>query len=170
MAVTANISAAVSGAQTSVLDLGTATFPFSASASTAFSTSGTGAGQVDRVFTDTRTLAASATEDLDLAGSLTDAYGATITMARIKAIYVSAAAANTNNVQVTRSASNGVPWLLAAGDGIALRPGAYILWGSGVADATGVAVTAGTGDLITFTNSAGTTSVTYTVIILGCSA
>ena len=170
MAVTANISASVSGSQTSALDLGTITFPFSSTASTAFTTSGTGAGQVDTVFTDTRTLSASATEDLDLAGSLTGALGATLTFARIKAIYVKASASNTNNVQVTRPASNGVPWLMAAGDGIALRPGAFMIWGSGSADATGVAVTAGTGDLITFTNSAGTTSVDYTVVILGCSA
>jgi hypothetical protein len=125
---------------------------------------------VDVVFTDTRTLAASATEDLDLAGSLTGALGATLTFARIKAIFVSAAAANTNNVNVTRPASTGTPWLLAAGDGIALRPGAAFTWVSGTADATGVAVTAGTGDLVTFTNSAGTTSVTYTVVVLGCSA
>ena len=169
MAVTANVSASVSGTQTSALDLGIVSFPFSTSASAAY-TSGTGAGQVDVVFTDTRTLSASATEDLDLAGSLTGALGTTLTFARIKAIFVSAAAANTNNVQVTRPASNGVPWLLAAGDGIALRPGAFMVWGSGSTDASGVAVTAGTGDLITFTNSAGTTSVTYTVVILGCSA
>jgi hypothetical protein len=169
MAVTANVSASVSGSQTSALDLGTVTFPFSTSASAAY-TSGTGAGQVDVVFTDTRTLSASATEDLDLAGSLTGALGTTLTFARIKAVFVSAAAANTNNVNVTRPASNGTPWLLAAGDGIALRPGAFLAWGSGAADATGVAVTAGTGDLITFTNSAGTTSVTYTVVIVGCSA
>lgn len=169
MAVTANISASVSGTQSSALDLGTISFPFATTGSTAFS-SGTGAGQVDRVFTDTRTLTASGTEDLDLAGSLTDAFGATITFARIKAIYVSALSTNTNNVQVTRPASNGVPWLMAAGDGIALRPGAFCIWGSGVADATGVAVAAGTGDLVTFTNSAGTTGVTYTVVIVGCSA
>jgi hypothetical protein len=169
MAVTANVSLGVSGSQTSALDLGTVTFPFSASGGAAY-TSGTGAGQVDRVFTDIRTLGASGTEDLDLAGSLTDVFGATITFARIKAIFVTAAAANTNNVQVTRPASNGAPWLMAAGDGIALRPGAAFAWASGAADATGVAVTAGTGDLVTFTNSAGTTSVTYTVVIVGCSA
>lgn len=169
MAVTANLSIGVSGSQTSALDLGTVTFPFSASAGASYST-GTGAGQVDRVFTDTRTLAASATEDLDLAGSLTDALGATITFARIKAVFVSAAAANTNNVQVTRPASNGVLVFMAAGDGIALRPGAAFTWLSGTADATGVAVTAGTGDLLTITNSAGTTGVTYTVVVVGCSA
>jgi hypothetical protein len=169
MAVSANVSLGVSGSQTSALDLGTVTFPFSASGGAAYTT-GTGAGQVDVVFTDTRTLSASATEDLDLAGSLTGALGTTLTFARIKAVFVTAAAANTNNVNVTRPASNGVPWLLAAGDGIALRPGAAVAWASGSADATGVVVTAGTGDLITFTNSAGTTSVSYTVVVLGCSA
>lgn len=169
MPVNATVSVGVNGSQTSLLDLGTAAFPFSTSSSVAY-TSGTGAGQVDVAFTDTRTLAASATENLDLAGTLTDAFGATVTFARIKAIYISAAAGNTNDVQVTRPASNGVPFLMAAGDGIALRKGAGFAWWSGPADATGVAVTAGTGDLITVTNSAGTTSVTYTVIILGCSA
>jgi len=171
MAVTANLTVSASGSQTgSTIVGGAPTYPFSTSASAAYS-SGTGAGQVDRVYTATRTLSASATEDLDLAGSLTDALGNTaIAFARIKSILVSAAAANTNNVQVTRPASNGVPWLMAAGDGIALRPGAAVAWLSGAADASGVVVTAGTGDLITVTNSAGTTSVTYTIVITGCSA
>ena len=120
--------------------------------------------------TSLSTLSASATENLDLAGSLTGALGTTLTFARIKAVFISAAAANTNDVQVTRPASNGTAIFMAAGDGIALRPGAAFAWVSGSADATGVAVTAGTGDLITVTNSAGTTSVTYTVVVLGCSA
>ena len=163
------VSQGINGTQTTTLDLGTVSFPFSNTASVAYA-SGTAAGQVDMAFTDTRTLSASGTEDLDLAGVLVGAFGATLTFARIKAVQFSAAAGNTNNVQVTRSASNGVPWLMAAGDGIALRPGAAFTWSSGTGDATGVVVTGGTGDLITVTNSAGTTSVTYTVIILGCSA
>jgi len=125
---------------------------------------GTGANQAKAVFTDTRTLSASATENLDLAGALTDAFGVTVAADRIKAIMFTAAAANTNAVQVTRPASNGVPFLMAASDGIALTPGAGFcaVW----PDATGIDVTAGTGDIITVTNSAGSTSVTYTVAIL----
>jgi len=169
MAVNANVSFGVSGSQSSALDLGTVTFPFAASFGAAYST-GTGAGQVDRVYTKIRTLSASGTEDLDLAGSLTDALGATITFARIKALFVKAAVGNTNLVQVTRSGSNGVPWLMAAGDGIALRPGEFQAFGCDATDATGYVVTGGTGDLITFTNSAGTTGVTYTIVVLGCSA
>jgi hypothetical protein len=163
-----NVTQSIQGNQTTALDLGTVSFPFTNTASVSY-VSGVGAGAVDMCFTDTRTLSASATEDLDLAGSLTGAFGTTLTFARIKAIQVSAASGNTNNVQVTRPASNGVPWLLAAGDGIALRPGAAFTWASGSGDATGVVVTPTTGDLITVTNSAGTTSVTYTVVILGCS-
>lgn len=131
-------------------------------------TSGTGANQADRIFHDTRTLSASATEDLDLAGSLTGPLGSTVTFARIKLVLVTAAAANTNNVQLTRPASNGVPLFLAASDGIAIRPGGGFLWWA--PDSTGVAVTASTGDLLTFTNSAGSTGVDYSVVIIGASA
>ncbi|UUU21716.1 hypothetical protein [Streptomyces sp. DSM 40750] len=130
--------------------------------------SGVGANQADKIFADTRTLAASATEDLDLAGVLSDPLGAALTFARIKAVLVKAAAGNTNSVQVTRPAANGVPLFIAAGDGLAVRPGGLFLWVA--PDATGVAVTAGTGDLLTLTNSAGSTSVTYDVVIIGASA
>lgn len=130
--------------------------------------SGTGAGQADIVWHDRRTLAASATEDLDLAGVLVSAFGATLTFARLKAIKVYAASANTNNVNVTRPASNGVPIFLAAGDGLPVKPGGVFEWCA--PDATGIAVTASTGDLLTFTNSAGTTSVTYDVVLIGASA
>jgi hypothetical protein len=57
---------------------------------------------------------------------------------------------------------------LAAGDGIALRPGATFVWIS--PDATGVTVTAGTGDLLNIANSGAGTSVTYDVIIIGTSS
>lgn len=129
--------------------------------------SGTGAQQVDRLFTDRRTLAASATENLDLAGVLSDAFGAALTFAKLKAILVIADSANTNNVNVIREATNGVPAFLTAGDGVPVLPGGVFLW---VAPGAGVTVTAGTGDLLTFTNSAAGTSVTYDVYLLGTSA
>lgn len=129
--------------------------------------SGTGAQQVDRLFTDRRTLAASATENLDLAGTLADAFGATLTFAKLKALIVIADSGNTNNVNVIREATNGVPVFLAAGDGIPVLPGGMLSW---VGPGAGVTVTAGTGDLITVTNSAAGTSVTYDVYALGTSA
>lgn len=165
MPLTANLNLSVTGEHTSVLDLGTAKLPFSVSLSHAL-TSGVAAGMADRVFTDQRTLAASATEDLDLAGVLTDAFGATITFATIKALIIVAAAAQTNNVNVARAAANGVPLFLAASDGIPVKPGYGFAWfGAGA----GIAVTAGTGDLLTITNSGAGTSVIYDVIIIGTS-
>lgn len=131
-------------------------------------TSGVLANQGDRLFHDQRTLGASGTEDLDLAGSLTGSFGSTLTFARIKLLCVTAAAGNTNNVNLTRPASNGVPLFLAASDGIPIKPGGGFLWWA--PDAAGVAVTGGTGDLLTFTNSAGGTGVTYDVIVIGASA
>jgi hypothetical protein len=132
--------------------------------------SGTGASQADKVFSDTRTLGASATEDLDLAEHRDRCVRRALAFARVKLMYFFASTANNaaNNVNVTRPASNGVPFLLAAGDGIALRPGAAS--SGSIRRAAGVAVTAATGDLITVTNSAGTNSVTYDVVIIGASA
>lgn len=166
MPLSATIKASITGNHTSALDLGTADFPFSAAFAKALA-DGTGIDQADRIFTDTRTITASATDSLDLAGALTNAYG-TVTFARVKAILVTAAAANTNNVNVTRPASNGLPLFLAAGDGLAVRPGGAFLWMA--PDATGVVVTAGTGDLLDLINSGAGTSVTYSIVVLGASA
>jgi hypothetical protein len=130
--------------------------------------SGVGANQADKVWSDQRPIAASGTDSLDLAGVLTDVFGAAFTLARIKGLYVAAAAANVNNVNVTRPAANGVPLFLAAGDGIPVRPGGAFLWVA--PDATGVAVTAGTGDLLDIVNSGAGTGVTYDIVIIGASA
>jgi hypothetical protein len=131
-------------------------------------TSGTGAGAADMMWHDTRTLAASGTENLDLAGSLTGAFGTTLTFARIKGLIVAAAAGNTNNVQVIRGASNGLAVFLANGDGLSVRPGGIFAWFA--QDATGIAITAGSSDILTITNSAGSTEVSYDIVIIGASA
>lgn len=154
---------------TSSLDLTTASAPMTLSRAVSLS-SGTGAGKADCVFSDRRTLAASATEDLDLAGALTDALGGTVSLARVKGIIVSASADNTNNVVVGAASSN--PWatLLSATGTLTLRPGASVGLMAGVADATGYAVTGGTGDLLKVANSGGSTAVTYDIVIIGASA
>jgi hypothetical protein len=166
MALTTRLTAAIEAVLTNPQDLGTAEFPLSFRERTDLAT-GTGSGLADRLFTDTRTIAASGTEDLDLAGSLTGPLGTTVTFAKIKAVLIHASAGNTNSVRVTRPASNGVPLFLAASDGLDIPPDGVFMWSAPVA---GVAVTAGTGDLITIANSSSGTSVTYDVIIVGTSA
>lgn len=131
-------------------------------------TSGTGANQADQVWTDQRTVAASGSENLDLTGSLTDALGGSITLARVKVLYIAASAANTNSVVVGAAASN--PWatLLSGTGTLTLRPGAVFL--VAVPEATAYAVTAGTGDLLKVANSGAGTSVTYDIAVIGASA
>lgn len=120
-----------------------------------------GIGKLDVLFSDTRTLAGSANEDLDLAGALVDAFGATVTMAELVLLFVKARS-GANPINVSRPASNGVPIFLAAGDGVPVQQGEYFLFVS----QKGVAITPGTGDKINVANS-GAGNVTYDVIVLG---
>ncbi|MEU6168089.1 hypothetical protein [Streptomyces tanashiensis] len=154
---------------TQALDLGVGRAPQALSRSMSLG-SGTAAGQADRVWSDRRTLAASATEDLDLAGVLLDAFGAAVSFARVKGIIIATAAGNTNNVIVGAAAAN--PWatLLSATGTVTLRPGAFLAVGTGAADATGYAVTAGTADLLKIANSGAGTPVTYDIHVIGASA
>jgi hypothetical protein len=168
MALTTKFVTTLVATLTDALDLSTATDPLSYTKRTTL-TSGTGSNQADMMWHDTRTLSASADEDLDLAGVLVNGLGDTQTFARVKGLLVAAAAANTNNCNVTSDGSAGVPGLfLALGDGVVVRPGGLFLWTA--PDATGAVVTATTGDLLNVANSSGSTSVTYDVVIIGASA
>lgn len=167
MALDTNLLVKLDADLTSALDLVTASSPLSVAERIRLS-SGTGLAAADMQWSDTRTLAASATEDLDLAGSLTGPLGTTLTFARIKLVLIMAADGNANDVQVTRPTSNGAPLFLAAGDGLPVKPGGLFLWVA--PNAAGVAVTAATGDLLTVTNSAGSTGVTYSIVVIGASA
>lgn len=130
-------------------------------------TDGTGAGKADLLYQDTNAISAFA--DLDLAGALVDVFGATLTFARVKGLYIKAADANTANITVGPAAANGfaTPWGSATDKNV-LRPGMAMILLAGVADATGYAVTAATADLLRITPVSGTQ--TYDIAIWGCSA
>ncbi len=129
-------------------------------------TNGNGANQANLAFSDERTLAASATENLDLAGVLTDAFGNLLTFAKVRVILIYALPANTNNVLVGGAASNGfITPFNDATDIAVVKPGGMLLMIA--PDTNGYAVTAATGDLLKITNSSSGTSITYDVIILG---
>lgn len=156
-----NIAASI----TNLNDVGTArhSMPFNPSYSFA---NGTGANQANAGFADIRTLTASATENLDLSGALLDAFGNTLLFTKIKAMVVLAASTNTNDVLVGGAASNGFITPFAdATDVIKVKPGGLAVLVA--PDANGYAVTAGTGDILKVANSAGSTSVTYTIILIG---
>lgn len=129
-------------------------------------TDGTGANQAKSLFSDTRTLAASGTENLDLAATLLDAFGAAITFTKIKALIIKASAANTNDVVVGGHATAACfSFFNAATDKLKVKPGGMIALVA--PDVNGYAVTTTTADMLTVTNSAAGTGITYDVIIIG---
>lgn len=167
MTLSATLTAKLLAEQSSALDLGVVAFDLNEIKSIALA-DGTGADQADQLWTDQRTISASSNDDLDLAGSLTNALGATATFARIRALYVEAALGNTNNVVVGGGTNPFVNWVADGTDKVIVRPGGVLLLAN--RDATGYAVTASTGDVLRIANSGSGTSVTYNVAILGCSA
>lgn len=127
-------------------------------------TTGTGANQANDRWSDRRTLATGANEDLDLSGALTDDFGTSLVFTRIVAIVIVSLATNTTNLTVTQPAANGVPFTLAAGDGVVIAPGGMFVLTN--PSATGIAVTAATGDLINIANAAGA-SASYDIFVFG---
>lgn len=128
---------------------------------------GAGLNQANNHFSDRRTVAGEANENLDLAGALSNGIGAT-TFTKVKALLFIAHASNPNALTISRPASNGVPFLAAAEDAVSLAPGGVFL----LVDPTaaGIVVTAGTGDLINVANPGVTGSCSYDVIVIGVTA
>lgn len=165
--VAADVKVTITGAYTGANDLGTPTTPL-AELATVSLTGGTGTGQADLLFADERTLAASATESLDLSGSLADPFGVTLAFVKVKCIYVFANAANTNNVIIGAAASNQFVGPFGdATDTVSVKPGGVFVSCHGGA---GWAVANGSTDLLKIANSGGTTGVTYRLVLAGTTA
>lgn len=128
---------------------------------------GTASGAADLMFSDERTLAASANESLDLAGSLVDPLGATLTFAKVKAIIIIANAANTNDVVVGAGTNPFVGPLGGTTPTVSVKPGGFFAIGH---PGAGWTVTASTADILKIANSSSGTGVTYKVILIGTSA
>jgi hypothetical protein len=168
MALNATVDIDVIAVLSAARDMGSASAPLAKRAKIVLA-NGVLANQADVIWADTRTVAPSATDALDLAGGgLVDALGVAFAPLKVKMILVVASGVNANPVQLVRPASNGVPFLMAAGDGISLLPGAAFCWVS--PSAAGVPITAGTGDLLNIINGGAGTSVDYDIMIIGTSA
>lgn len=143
------------GNLTSVTDLTTAYDAINRDFTKTFG-NGTGALQGNMWWGDTRSVGTGG-EDIDFAGGLTSAFGATITFTALKGLLIHASTANTGNVVVTRGASNGLVVFAAANDALApLKPGGIFLFTD--PSAAGLTVTANTGDLLNIAASTGTVS------------
>lgn len=129
---------------------------------------GTGANESDLLYAATRTLAPSGTENLDLAGVLTDPFGSVLTFARVKVILVRASSLNVNNV-VLGAGTN--PWAGPWAGTLpthAVSPGGLFL--AVAPNAAGWPVTAATADILKVLNSGAGTPVTYDIVLAGASA
>jgi hypothetical protein len=165
MPLSASVFAAVSLKLSGAPDLGTTQYELDVQAKFRDFMAGVAAGQVSKAFVDTRTLAASTGEDLDLAGALLDPLGNAAVFANVKVLFAKAAAGNTNSVILGNAASNGfVGPFGAATHTIAIPPGGCIML---VHPGAGWTVTAGTGDLLHFLNGGAGTPASYDVILLG---
>jgi hypothetical protein len=162
----ARIEVKVTGTYVSAAGLVTGTAPLSQSYVQDLA-NGVGANQGNVLYTATRSVLTAATDSLDLVGGgLTDAYGAAIAPARIRAVLIRSASGNTTNLTLFGDA-NSVPILNTAATTSTLKPGGVFLFTA--PDATGVVVTAGTGDIIKVVNAAGATAL-YDIIVIGASS
>lgn len=162
--VTADIAVTIRAILAGTADLGTPRAPANVDFLQQFAPGTDATSKADLLFADTRTLAASATENLDLAGVLATALGATITAAEVVAIWVRAAAANTNSVVVGGAASNAFSGPLSGTTPkITLQPGNAVL----LTCQQGWPVVAGTGDILLISNSGSGTGVDYDIVVIG---
>ena len=165
VSLTAKIALAIASELTTPLDIGDGSYRVNYGPTYVLS-DGTGANQAKEIFTDTRTLAASANESLDLSGGLTDVFGNSILFTKIKGLIIVADAANTNDVIVGGAASNGfISWVGGATHTATVKPGGMMAFVA--PDANGYAVMAGTADLLKIANSGAGTGVNYTIVVVG---
>lgn len=167
MPLTCQIRFLVEAVQSASLDGGVVPAPYKVDTGLIRLLNGIGYDQADLAFFDTRTLGGSS-ETLDLVGGFTDAFGTTVSPAKIKAVVI-ANRSQSLVLGVKSAASNGWTGMSAGStDAVSIRPASsqsygYFLWWS----PQGTTITAGTGDSITIT---GTSGQVYDILVIGTSA
>ena len=167
MTLAATISLRVQALQSSALDLSTVVDTLNQAFEQTFD-DGTGANQANALWSDTRSINSASNETLDLYGSLTNAFGATLNFTKVRTIIIRSRSTNTTVLSVGAASAPLVGPLVDATDLLTIRPGGIFEWAC--SDATAVPVTAGTADLLTIANSGAGTAVTYSIVVIGCSA
>lgn len=167
MALSTNIIAKIIASQTSALDAAIGSLAL-ADRDPINLADGVGNNQANLVWSDTRTLAASTSEELDLNALPNPQPFSNINMVKVKAILVVAAAGNTNNVEVGNAAAT----QFQAGFGVAtgrwvIPPGDVFLV---TAQKAGWSSANGVSDKLKIANSGAGTSVDYTIILIGTDA
>lgn len=124
-------------------------------------TFGASANQINRLWHDRRTLS-STSENLDLAGGVTDVLGNTVTFDAVKLLYISADASNADDLVIGAAASNAWATLFNAAGTMTIPAGGQALI---IVPGTGWTVTAGTGDILKVNHASGVGK--YNIIVGG---
>jgi hypothetical protein len=165
MSLSASIKLSVSGSLSNAIDIGSAGYSFNKTYTNNFA-NGTGANQANNIWTDSRSVNASSNDDLDLAGSLTNAFGATLTFTNVKAIIIKSDADNGDDLEVGAEGSADFATFFGdASDKIIVPPGGMFCLTNPGAD--GFGVTATTGDILRIANTDSGGSATYEIIVIG---
>jgi hypothetical protein len=163
--VKTDYSFSVSCKEEEVQDLGTSRMTHLVSLSS-FLPSGTGANQLDRVYSDSSTPVGSP-DTLDLLGTLSSLLtGATISFVTLNGIIIRNKSTTSTEVLSIGGGSNPVAGLWGAGgDLIKIGPGGVFMWWDPV---DGITPVAGTGDILQIDPGADT--IAYDVLLVGQSA
>lgn len=171
MALSGTLSWIPTAIQTSLLDLvtGSGITPIGA-AGTAFPiiavTNGTGANQATNYVSDTRTLAAGATEVFDFNGGVVDSFGNLVLFTRFIFLLVKASPNNVSDVLVKCTGATPIATLFVGTPSeLGVQPGGCVLWAARTAAA--YALVAGVSDVLTITNASTINSCTYDIIAVG---
>lgn len=158
--LSATLKATFAGTLQNIGDLSTGEDRFSWSLRQIFAASG-GDVVADQFWSDSRD-AANTTDSLDLAGALTNKFGESITLTKVKLIIIKAGTTNTVDIEVTMPA-DGIPIFKTAADAVLLKPGGLFVYLAPAA--AGIAVGAGATDQLDLTAAAGTAL--YDILIAG---
>lgn len=161
--LSANIALSIGALLTAALDVEAASSRVDQHFSLSFA-NGAGAGQAQRLWTDRRTLVDGASETIDLNGVLTDAFGASIALTKLKALIVISDPANITALTLGNVA-NGIagPFGAATGSVVVNAGGIFAIIAP---DAAGYPVVAATADLLKIANAAGAAA-TYDIFVIG---
>lgn len=148
------------------IGLGTGQIPVNEKITQDF-TDGSGDDQCHFAYSDSQhSIAASGSQDIDLNASLSDAFGNSITLTKLKLLVIKASPNNVNDLLVGGAASH--PLAIfgdAATDIIKVKPGGTLILIA--PKAAGYAVVAATSDVLTIANSGSGTAVVYDILLAG---
>jgi hypothetical protein len=165
MTLTANLNVQFSASQTGTHTIAEPNFEPRISMSLAFE-DGVGLNQADLQWVIERTLAAGASDLLDLTAGLMDAFNKPIVFAEIVAILITTDAENTDNLEIGAAASEAWTGIFgAATDKIKLPPGGMFAISS--PGDPGIGAVDGTSNTLQLKNASATESCSFQIAIVG---